>query len=241
MRRRLALVVAFAACHQSAPPPAAGSGAVAKAPVESGELEDQWILQFPNGADDKSPLVVAMHGMGDSNVNFSRAFADFPGKAELLFPRGPLAHGDGFAWYPRVYDDDVQANAIRDADATLWPAVMKHAHGRPIIVTGFSQGAVMSYALAALHPHDIVHAFPIAGRLPVPLLPTHAAAPITAFHGTADTMIPIDTDRETNTAFKTAGGPTELREYPGVEHHMMDMAPDVFTQIVAALPSNSAP
>ncbi|HEY4180253.1 MAG TPA: dienelactone hydrolase family protein [Kofleriaceae bacterium] len=235
--RRLALVLVFAACHQSAPPPTAGSGSVAKGPIESGALEDQWILQFPNGADDTSPLVVAMHGMGDTNFNFSRAFAGFPGKAELLFPRGPLPSGDGFAWYPRSRDDDAQTTAIRAADATLWPAVMKHARGRPIIVTGFSQGAVMSYALAALHPTDIVHAFPVSGRLPAPLLPTTAAAPVTAFHGTADPVIPVDMDRETNAAFKTAGGSTEIREYPGVEHHMMDMAPDVFAQIAAALPS----
>jgi phospholipase/carboxylesterase len=231
VRSRLSLsLLLIAACHSSAPP-SPGSGSA----VPAANIEDQWIVQFPHGATDASPLVVAMHGMGDVPFNFSRAWADFPGTAELLFPRGPLTHDDGFAWY-EPGDDALSARQVRDADAQLWPAIVKHAHGRPIIVTGFSQGGVMSYALAALHPHDIVHAFPVSGRLPDPLLPTAAAAPITAFHGTADPIIPIEMDRSVSAAFKAAGGPTELREYEGVKHRFVAMEPDIFAAIVEALP-----
>jgi phospholipase/carboxylesterase len=94
--------------------------------------------------------------------------------------------------------------------------------GKPI-VTGFSQGGMLSYALAALHPESVGAVFPVGGLLPEALWPAAWPAgqerpPIHAFHGDRDPRVPIEDDRATAARLREVGLGVELTEYPGVVH-----------------------
>src|SRR5262249_38059334 len=94
--------------------------------------------------------------------------------------------------------------------------------GKPI-VTGFSQGGFLSYALAVLHPELIAEAHPVAGRLPPELWPSawpsgRPMPPIHALHGDADSIVPIADDRQLVDRLKQLGFPIDLHASPGVEH-----------------------
>jgi phospholipase/carboxylesterase len=91
-----------------------------------------------------------------------------------------------------------------------------------VIVTGFSQGGILSYVLAARHPREIAYAFPIGGAAPPGFLPhdRQPTAPVYALHGASDQVIGVDAARETIAAFKEQGAKAELREFPGVGHDM---------------------
>ena len=196
-----------------------------------------FVEQFPHGATTASPLVVVLHGLGGSPEKIAPLLDGFPVAAEIALPRGFYAEDEGWSWFP--WPDapslDVFAQMIDDTDARLWPALVTLAHGRPIVVVGFSQGGMMAYALAAHHPAEIVAAFPIAGFLPPKSWPHARTAPVYAWHGTADEVVPIERERATVAAFKAAGGSAELREEPGVGHVWWPMREDVIAHVRAAL------
>lgn len=177
---------------------------------------------FPRDADERSPLVVLVHGLGDRPAHWIDGLKDFPAKAQLVLPRAFTPHGGGFSWF-RFEDgmtDEQFGAAVGAAEAKLWPALLEVAAGRRMIVSGFSQGGILSYAMASRHP-DVVHrAVPVAGACPGPLLPKNKAkaAPLVALHGTADKVLEIKWDRETVAAFQAEGNEATLKEYEGVGH-----------------------
>jgi phospholipase/carboxylesterase len=183
----------------------------------------RFLVLFRGGADEHSPLIVGIHGRGGSPERFSRVFRDFSGRAELAFAQGPSRSGDGWSWLPMWSSDDADFVAAFDAaEKQLWQAIAHLSHGRRVIVTGFSQGGMLSYVLAARHPREIAYAFPMAGGAPPALLPhDHApTAPVYALHGTSDPVIDVSIARSTVAAFREQGAKAELREFAGVDHDM---------------------
>lgn len=204
-----------------------------------------FIELFPQGADETSPIVVAVHGRGDRPDRWVDTWRRFPGKARIALPQAPTPLGDGFSWFTfrdGMTDEEFGAE-VSAAEEKLWRAIAKLAAGRRLLVTGFSQGGILSYAMASRHPDAIAHAFPIAGACPGPLLPKDKAraAPVTAFHGTDDDVLQLRWGREAVKAFTDQGNRAELREYPGVRHAIPDrMRADVWDAIVSALSNTPA-
>lgn len=171
---------------------------------------------FPNGGDTSSLLVVGLHGRGDTPEGFAALFSDFPLRAQVLLPRGFLPVGTGFEWFDWAHDvpEAQVAQRVAEAEAKLWPALVTQAHGRKMIIVGFSQGAVMAFALAARHPDEIMAAFPVSGAFFKELWPKGRTAPVHALHGMADTLLPIELSRTALRGFPGA----DLREFDGVGH-----------------------
>jgi phospholipase/carboxylesterase len=178
------------------------------------------------------PMLILIHGLGDrpSHDWFAGADAiDTP--LRLIMPQAPTPHGDGgFAWFPfraRGNDPDALARGISAASDRLARAIAVLAARRPTrgapIVAGFSQGGMLSYALALRHPEIVSFSHPISGLLPKPLWPASKPAgtrypPIAAMHGDADALVPIAGDRELSAHLRALGYDAQLREFPGVAH-----------------------
>lgn len=182
----------------------------------------RFVKLFEQDATDTSPLIVVLHGRGDTAENFARVWQGFPARLEIAVADGPRPSGDGREWYdfpPGMSDHDFAA-AVSDAEAAVWPAIAELAHGRKILLAGFSQGANLTYVMATRHPDAIAYAFPISGRLPLALVPpagTHLA-PVYALHGTDDRRIAIDGARASIAALQALGGTAALHEFDGVGH-----------------------
>jgi phospholipase/carboxylesterase len=195
---------------------------------------------FARGADASSPLVVWIHGRGGTPERFADWWRDFPAKVEVALPQGFTAVGDGWSWFEAAYGmgDAELARAVGAAEDRLWRAIAVLAHGRRVIVAGFSQGGILAYALAARHPDHITYAFPIAGGLPAMLRPRgHAPrAPVFAMHGADDDVIGVAWARATIAAFTADGAVAELREFPGVGHRLTpEMLAELTARVRAAL------
>lgn len=193
---------------------------------------------FPNGANERSPLVVAIHGLGDRPQHWVEGWRSFPAKAQIVLPRGFTAYGDGYSWFSFSRDrtPDELAAEIGASETKLWTALQEIAAGRKIIVTGFSQGGMLSYAIAARHPNEVVKAFPISGFCPRSLTPKGRAAPVLALHGGADPLVLTQWDRDSVAAFKASGNEIELREYPDVPHTITpQMRKDWWDALAAAV------
>jgi phospholipase/carboxylesterase len=174
---------------------------------------------LPRAVDPTAPLVVALHGWSGDAEGYGRAWREIG--LELAAPEGFIPLARGFSWFdwPGGLSEEQLAERVNGAADRLWPAIAKIASGRKVIVIGSSQGAMLAYALAARHPEEVAHAFPISGSAPSQIfLPGRVPAPVHAVHGTEDRVIPIELDRSTIRAFKEHGGVAELEELPGVGH-----------------------
>jgi len=199
-----------------------------------------FVLLFEQDANDASPLLVGLHGRGDTAEGFAHAWRNFPAKLEIALALAPLPYGDGRAWFdwPPGMTDDALADAVGAAEAKLWPAIVELAHGRKVLISGFSQGAVLAYVMAVRHPDTVAYAFPIAGRMPDKLLPRGnvRTAPVYALHGTADATIGIAASREAIAAFTAVGATAELHEFAGVGHTIAPaMRDDLVTHVRAVI------
>lgn len=195
------------------------------------------------------PMVVAIHGLGDRPERF-QLFGRFPIAARVIVPRALKPHGDGYSWFDISVRDPDQARvaegmkATTDKLAKMIEAVAQRypTQGKPI-VTGFSQGGMLSFALATRRPELVAAAIPLAGVLPESLrTPTapEAAPPIIALHGDADPVLPIGQARDTVGALKERGWNVTLLEYPGVRHQLRgDMQRELYRRVRDAMESGS--
>lgn len=205
--------------------------AIFPATSPAGQLLYQQILT--NGATDGEPLpiVVALHGLGDRPDAFRMTVDDLDVRARVIVPQAPLPQGsEGYSWFDFHSDNDDQlaagvrtaANAVAELITSL---LALHAGPRRVIVTGFSQGGMLSFALAASHPEIVAAAIPVSGFLPPALWPAkrpevRPLPGILALHGDADPVVPIDSARWTVEALRSNGYEAELRTYGGVRHSM---------------------
>jgi phospholipase/carboxylesterase len=167
-----------------------------------------------------------------------------PTPLEIALPQGPEPYRGGWQWFdwPEGMSDEAFAAVVGASEEKLWPALVEAAHGRKLIVAGHSQGAVLAYVIAARHP-EILEVLPISGVCPRLLLPRahEPTAPVYALHGDEDDVISIDAARSSIDAFRAAGGPAELQEFPGAGHTVTDeMRLDLFAHIAQAVGARPA-
>ncbi len=232
------LLAASACSRQPAPakppeaPPPATRGEAAGVP---------YLEQLTGGAQpgERVPMVVALHAMGGDPAYFLEVFQRYHRRARLILPYGHPGGGQ-YHWYESAREDVPAQLVTREADrlaaALTALAAARPTAGKPL-VTGFSQGGSMAFALAVTHPGALAAAFPISGLLPTGLYPSAALSsrplpaalpPVVAFHGAADLAVPVRAARASIAELRRAGYAAELREYPGLEH-------DVSTEELADL------
>ncbi|WP_437834821.1 alpha/beta hydrolase [Sorangium sp. So ce1153] len=215
-----------------APPPPVG----APGSTTRGEIAGVRYLEHMTGGarpDERVPMIVALHPMGGDPADFLQMLRRYRRRARLILPYGHPS-GGMYIWYDSVSDDVAAPLVTREADriaAALAALVAaRPTVGKPL-VTGFSQGGIMTFALAVTHPEALAAAFPISGLLPPSLYPSAALSsgprpatlpPVAAFHGASDLAVPTRGARASIAELRRAGYTAELREYVGVEHDTSD-------------------
>jgi phospholipase/carboxylesterase len=188
------------------------------------------------------PLVVALHGHGGAGESFVKHFTSLGVKARIVAPFGPEpAEHSGFEWFPRVAHMPQRqiGGVIRPAINRVgaWVAELEKVRattGKPI-VTGFSQGAILTYGLAFLKADMFSVACAMAGELPQDML-DHATLPpvrpeIHGFHGVQDPTIPFARGKQTVNGLKALGFTVDFKAYPGVGHAFEPAQADVLACI----------
>ena len=172
-------------------------------------------------AGEPAGLLVLFHGRGaDERDLFPLLDVLDPDRRLLgVTPRGPLALPPGGAhWYAfqQVGYPDPATFFETYAAVAEWLDGFGFEH---VVLGGFSQGAVMTYALGLgegrPRPDALVA---LSGFMPTvpgfeldlkPPLP-----PVAIGHGTYDNVIPVEFGRQARAALEGAGGEVLYREYP---------------------------
>jgi phospholipase/carboxylesterase len=237
---RAALVLALVALL---PAPAAARG---------GRAEPLPYLEIVTGgasADAELPLIIALHGRGDTAEAFASLFRGLTVPARVAILRPPHAWNGGQAWFMEALAHvnnrpAIAAELLQLADRVVATADAirgaRRTRGRPIVI-GFSQGGMLTWAVAVAHPRAIGAAFPIAGFLFPEMLgktrvDARAMPPIVAFHGDADPLVPVEEDRKGVQALAKHGVHAELRVFPGVRHEIPPpLRDEIFASLAPAL------
>ena len=182
-------------------------------------------------ASDRLPMIVALHGLGNTPKGFTALFKRFKLPARVVLPQGPKpARNGGFSWFGiRLSDErlwvsekDLRESAERIAALIGQLQERYPTRGKPIVV-GFSQGGILAFVLAVEHPDSVGLAIPLSGWLPPEFWPKgpiadRIAAPIRAFHGESDAIIRLLPTRKSVEHLKSLGFDVQLFTYPGIKH-----------------------
>ncbi len=175
-----------------------------------------------NSQDTLNPAFILVHGYG-SHADDLFSFSPYLPKSHTIIAlQAPLSIGfGGFAWYPLHFNTDGTLHSeVEDA----WKAVdlivktveeLIHLHRlnpADISYLGFSQGAILGWALAFHHPKKIRRLIALSGfiheSVNIDLTPTFTAF---ASHGIKDEVISIELVR--------ASLNSVLTRYPDIEYH----------------------
>lgn len=249
----VALALASLGCKREPPtveptPPAASAPAASPPAEPAAELRYLERITGGAAATDRLPLIIAIHGRGDSPERFQQLFKGFAGRARVIIPFGVDPYQGGYSWFPsttpRLNLDNVASGTERAAHrlAALIGTLEKQrpTAGRPI-VTGFSQGGMLSFTLAVLHPEVVGEAYPVSGLLaplhwPSSWAPGKIEPRLVSFHGDADHVVPIAVDKQSVERLTAIGFDATLRTYPGVDHTISaEMRRDLFQALEEAV------
>jgi predicted peptidase len=191
-----------------------------------------YLLFLPQGYQESKqswPLMLFLHGSGESGTNLAKVKAHGPPKIVETKPDFPFIlvspQSPRRGWTNQTLMallDDVIANYRVDTNR--------------IYLTGLSMGGFGTWSLAAAHPEKFAAIIPICGGGKTADAQKLAALPIWVFHGAKDPTVPVERSREMVAAIKAAGGNVKYTEYPEGKHDCWTETynnPEIYTWLLA--------
>ncbi|MDD2987052.1 alpha/beta hydrolase-fold protein [Flavobacterium sp.] len=189
-----------------------------------------YIVQEPKEKKEKNPLLLLLHGYGSNEQDLFSFASELPDDCYIISARAPydLQYGS-YAWYAINFEADNtkfsdlnQARQSRDLIVTFIDELIAKypIDASKISLIGFSQGAILSYAVALSYPTKIGQVVAMSGYLNTEIATEGfekndlSSLNIFASHGTVDQVIPIDWARKTPAILEKLGIECIYKEYP---------------------------
>ncbi|MFT3793130.1 alpha/beta hydrolase [Flavobacterium sp.] len=189
-----------------------------------------YLVREPKTKKDKNPLLLLLHGYGSNEEDLFSFASELPEQSYVISARAPydLMYGS-YAWYAINFDADEnkfsdigQAIESRDLIANfIDELVAKYPiDAENITLIGFSQGSILSYAVALSYPQKIKQVVAMSGYVNPEMAVAHFAQNdfsklrIFASHGTVDQVIPVDWARKTKPFLDQLYVENVYKEYP---------------------------
>jgi phospholipase/carboxylesterase len=190
----------------------------------------QYLIREPKTIQENNPLLLLLHGYGSNKEDLFSFATELPEEYYVISVQAPhdLMYGS-YAWYAINFDADEnkfsdlnQAKESRDLIVDfIDELVAKYPIDKDkITLIGFSQGAILSYAIALSYPEKISKIVAMSGYLNTEMAKENfeqknfSNLKIFASHGTVDQVIPVDWARKTNPILEKLGIKCVYKEYP---------------------------
>jgi phospholipase/carboxylesterase len=201
----------------------------------------------PKEASKNSPAIIMLHGFGsDENDLFSFA-SELPDSYHIISLKAPIPMQPfGNAWYNIYFDnangkfnDDEQAVLSRDLIAACIDEVVQlyKVDKNKITLLGFSQGTILSFAVALSYPEKVKNVIGLSGYIHEPMLKKgytnndFSQLHVYSSHGSEDQVIPVEWARKTKPFLTKLNIDCTYSEFP-VGH---GVAPQNFYELKAWL------
>ena len=177
----------------------------------------------------KSPLIILLHGYGSNEEDLFSFAEEIPDEYFIVSAKAPIAMQPyGNAWYHITIDgdgvkssDNEGARESRDIIAQFIDEIVAQydVDKHNVTLLGFSQGTILSYAVALTYPEKVKNVIGLSGYINEEIIdlksnPSYAHLNIYNSHGTVDQVIPIDAARKTPGYLKNLGIESTLSEFP---------------------------
>jgi len=193
-------------------------------------LSLQHLVRAPKNIKEKNPLLLLIHGYGSNEEDLFSFASELPEEYYVISVRAPydLSYGS-HAWYAINFDADEnkfsdldQAKSSRDLIAGfIDELIFTYPIDKDnITLIGFSQGTILSYAVALSYPQKVQRVVAISGYLNLEILSpdylknSFSNLKIFASHGSVDQVIPVDWARKAKPILDNLGIETVYKEYP---------------------------
>jgi phospholipase/carboxylesterase len=191
------------------------------------------------------PLLVLLHGYGSNEEDLFDLADVFDPSFTIVSARAPLTIGRGsYAWFSLGFSEDgpvvldpAEAENSRQTmvEFISWCAAEYGTDSQRVVLVGFSQGAILSAAVALTQPELVSAAVLMSGRI----LPESAekATPrqdrprFLVVHGIHDQVLPIAHGRASHATLDRLDIEHEYREF-AMAHQVSDESLDLVTNWV---------
>ncbi|UPQ80882.1 alpha/beta fold hydrolase [Flavobacterium azooxidireducens] len=190
----------------------------------------QYLIREPKTIQEKNPLLLLLHGYGSNKEDLFSFASELPEQYYVISVQAPhdLMYGS-YAWYAINFDaDDTKFSDINQAKQSrdlivdfIDELVAKFPIDKEnITLIGFSQGAILSYAIALSYPEKVSKIVAMSGYLNTEMAKDNfeknnfSNLKIFASHGTVDQVIPVDWARKTSPVLEKLGIKFVYKEYP---------------------------
>ena len=178
----------------------------------------------------KNPLLLLLHGYGSNEEDLFSFATELPDEYYVISARAPydMMYGS-YAWYAINFDADEnkfsdieQAKTSRDLISNfIDELVAEYAiDSENVTLIGFSQGCILSYAVAVSYPEKIKRVVAMSGYFNAEIATENfkendfSNLKIFASHGSVDQVVPVDWARKAEPTLKQLGIDIVYKEYP---------------------------
>ncbi len=191
--------------------------------------ELHYIVRQPKTGQENPPLLILLHGYGSNEEDLFSFASELPDELLIVSARAPYdMNFGGFAWYAITLDaNDEKFSDLDEARKSLTKiasfidyikATYKTAPNNTFLL-GFSQGAILSYALSLNYPNMVNHVIALSGYINDELVPENVSnLNITTdyyiSHGTVDQVLPVELAQKAPEYLTTNKLQNVYSEYP---------------------------
>ena len=179
---------------------------------------------------DKNPLLLLLHGYGSNEEDLFSFATELPDDYYVVSARAPfdMMYGS-YAWYAINFDADEnkfsdigQAQQSRDLIANFIDELIENypIDASNVTLIGFSQGTILSYAIAVSYPEKVQRVVAMSGYFNPEIAVENyqnndlSQLKIFASHGIVDQVVPVEWARNSIPKLKALGIAVEYKEYP---------------------------
>jgi phospholipase/carboxylesterase len=187
-----------------------------------------FVEKLPKLPIENPPLLILLHGYGSNELDLFSFANELPDSLVIVSLRAPYEMGyGGYAWYDINLDSEnnkfSDLNQARESlkKITITIDYLKTKYStnpNNTFLLGFSQGAILSYALSFNFPNKIQHVIALSGYLNTELIPKENIQKVNTdyyiSHGTVDQVIPVDWARKAGPFLDSKELKNEYSEYP---------------------------
>ncbi len=188
------------------------------------------------------PMLILLHGLGSNEQDLFSFAPLLDPKYLIISVQAPIAYGfGGYAWFNIDLTSGIPSANIQQVIharrllSTFLDEMIKtyQPDTEKVYLVGFSQGAIMSYAMAFSEPGKISGIVAMSGYILREITPQVSYSPglkrlkILATHGEYDQVLPIFLGRATNDYLRTLHVDYTYKEYPMAHEVNMDCLEDV--------------
>ncbi|MDG3582133.1 alpha/beta hydrolase [Galbibacter pacificus] len=198
--------------------------------LQTKELSLYHIVKEPSVKKENPPVLFMFHGYGSNEDDLFSFASELPGELFVISVRAPFnLMPYGHAWYAIHFDaedgkwsDDKQAVESRESISNFIDEAVKaySLDKNNVTLLGFSQGSILSYAVALSYPEKIKNVIALSGYVNEKIIKEGyqnnnlSSLQFYCSHGAVDQVIPVEWARKTSPFLKGLDVKFIYEEYP---------------------------